>query len=251
MFATEPGAPRKGARAFTLIELLVVIAIIAILAALLMPALKEARLAALGSMCLSNQHQVSLGLSAYARDHQDLFPLYYDADSGRVWGNTLATQLEYIPPRSSVFYCPLIKPNNFQDALTTSYQITSGGRPLALIFGMPLYWGDPNVEFMTIPYNEPNAHEGQMNQALMQNPSSTFLVADSISPRTSPPAQWYYIAVGSAGFSWDAIHLRHNDGANAAMADGSAHNKEREYFRGAVSSCWIQRGEGGWNPIRP
>ena len=59
---------RKTRCGFTLIELLVVIAIIAILAAMLFPALQRARRSAQGAMCLSNLKQVQLALQMYAED---------------------------------------------------------------------------------------------------------------------------------------------------------------------------------------
>ena len=61
-------------RGFTLIELLVVIAIIAILAALLLPALNKAKEQSQGVKCLNNQKQVSLAWKMYVDDNKTLFP---------------------------------------------------------------------------------------------------------------------------------------------------------------------------------
>lgn len=67
-------ARRAAPRAFTLIELLVVISIIALLIALLLPAVKRAKLVALRVACGSLLSQVGVGLYHYACDHDGFFP---------------------------------------------------------------------------------------------------------------------------------------------------------------------------------
>jgi len=60
---------------FTLIELLVVISIIAVLAAMLMPALSAAREEARKARCTSNLRQVGMGLSMYINDYDEMLPV--------------------------------------------------------------------------------------------------------------------------------------------------------------------------------
>ena len=74
MKANCPVNPNVRRPAFTLIELLVVIAIIAILAALLLPALAKANQKAISIKCVSNLKQVGFAINLYASDNQDQLP---------------------------------------------------------------------------------------------------------------------------------------------------------------------------------
>jgi prepilin-type N-terminal cleavage/methylation domain-containing protein len=75
---------RKKLGAFTLIELLVVIAIIAILAAMLLPALARAKARAQRINCVNNLKQVGLSFRTFALDNQDLFPMRLASAAGGV-----------------------------------------------------------------------------------------------------------------------------------------------------------------------
>ena len=87
-------------KCFTLIELLVVIAIIAILAAILLPALQQARARGTATSCLNNMKQISTGNHAYMDDHAGFLPTNRWQVDGRTWVKCL---YPYITGKSNAF----------------------------------------------------------------------------------------------------------------------------------------------------
>ena len=90
--------------AFTLIELLVVIAIIALLLAVIVPALKNAKMAAKRLVSSNNMRQIGIAINLYADDNRGYFPqTTHTVSADRSWVHTLST---YLSDVDEVRICP-------------------------------------------------------------------------------------------------------------------------------------------------
>ncbi len=113
----RPSSKAHGHSAFTLIELLVVIAIIAILAAMLMPALGRSKAQGMRIKCINNQRQIGMALQLYSDDFNSSYPVHGDWGTlgGRTTNGTVSTHnslnektrpLNKYAGNIEIFHCP-------------------------------------------------------------------------------------------------------------------------------------------------
>ena len=207
---------------FTLIELLVVIAIIAILAAMLMPALQQARERAQATSCQSNLKQVTTGLLLYADNNKDYFPIPVDQSLNNpgnfiYWGARMLRDKFATP---GVLRCPTF---NAKDKL--GYEESTGQNmgDFTQLYGLRM-----GAENNDGAHNKSNYSAGFLPK--IKKPTIYILIGDSRVNLTSEN-MWHFFG------PWNTANLlarRHMSQSliNLGFADGHVAGMSKDGVRG-------------------
>jgi prepilin-type N-terminal cleavage/methylation domain-containing protein/prepilin-type processing-associated H-X9-DG protein len=232
-----PPHPAEARRGFTLIELLVVIAIIALLAALLLPALSRAKSHAGTIACLNNLKQLEICWQSYALDNSDLVVPNNSVDAGT--GGSIATGASWcladptavnvqngmlFPYNGSlgIYHCPADRTTLTDPSGSTSGPLRARSYNLSeSVNGYPEYNG---FIFGYVPFFKKLTQIGTPNVAncLVFLDENEYTLVDS---QFGMPTDYY----DGTQTWWDMPASRHNQGANLCFADGHA-----EHWKWAV-----------------
>jgi len=229
------GKPRLPDSAFTLIELLVVIAIIAILAALLLPALARAREKSWTVGCLNNLKQLATCWHLYVLDNQDLLPPNNSVSfiGGGIWTSNISwcpdhadTDTNTTDLRSGVLFPYNTSVAIYHCPADKSTVLDAAGRPTAQLRNRSYNMsqsanGYPEYMMLPPPINAPLPAWKKFSEIRQPIPSQLFVFIDE-NPNTMLDSQ-FGNPVGMPYYGaewWDMPSDRHNQGGCLSFADG-------------------------------
>jgi prepilin-type N-terminal cleavage/methylation domain-containing protein/prepilin-type processing-associated H-X9-DG protein len=282
-------ALRRKAGAFTLIELLVVIAIIAILAAMLLPALAKAKEKAQRAGCLSNSRQWGLALQIYSPDNNDGMPTDGFSADGQGGPHWCGPQGPDGTPSDPAAWFNLLPPLLSEKTLQSYFRDLSAGRGSSLTKAtlfMPFpggkgpVWECPSARMdsgtilngkLAVADNSPNGIPGgtgffsyAMNIDLKQG--TTYPVMRKMTTFLKPTATVFMfdqvfdpiteVVNGSPQYNsvnpadrWRSFASRHALGGNVNFLDGHANYFKTSYIQGGAGANEALLPDVIWNDL--